>query len=239
MPRVRLVRRAGLVLVTGPTGSGKSTTLASCLQWINEREARHVVTIEDPIEYLFENDRCWFSQREVGNDSPSFAVALRAALRQSPDIILVGEIRDPETASIALRASETGHLVLATLHSSGVAESVERLVHFFDGPLAESSRTLLGQQMIGILSQMLLPAVDGSLFVATEAMQNEAATRRWIAEERVAEVKDHLVRSQGETCWSFLAHLVDAVHQGRLEPDVARSACQRPQDFDRLLRGIS
>jgi len=234
-----LQRRAGLVLVTGPTGSGKSTTLAACLQWLNEREARHVVTIEDPIEYLFENDRCWFSQREVGHDSPSFAVALRAALRQSPDVILVGEIRDPETAAIALRAAETGHLVLATLHSSGVAESVERLVHFFDGPLAESSRSLLGQQLIGLLSQMLLPARDGSLFVATEALQNEAATRRWIADERVAELKDHLVRSQGPACWSFLAHLADAVHLGRLDPEVARSACQRPQDFDRLMRGIS
>ena len=136
-------RPAGMVLVTGPTGSGKSTTLAACLHWLNHNAQRHVVTIEDPIEYLFSNKHCWFSQREVGHDSGSFAGALRAALRQSPDVILIGEIRDTETAEIGLRAAETGHLVLATLHSSGVAESVERLVRFFHGPQAAASRALL------------------------------------------------------------------------------------------------
>lgn len=234
-----LPRTAGLVLVSGPTGSGKSTTLAACLQWLNQRLARHVVTIEDPIEYLFRNDRCWFSQREIGHDSPSFAVALRAALRQSPDVILVGEIRDPETAAIALRAAETGHLVLASLHSSGVVESVERLANFFAGPQAPASRLLLGRQLVGILSQMLLPSPDGSLFAATEVLQNEAATRRWIAGEQLAELQDHLVRGQGPGCWSFLVRLVEAVLQGRLDPAVARAACPRPQDFDRALRGIS
>jgi len=122
-----LSRRSGLIIVSGPTGCGKSTSVASCLDWINHHHRRHIVTIEDPVEYLFENDLSHFSQREVGPDTTSFSGALRAALRQSPDIIFLGEIRDEDTALIALRAAETGHLVLATLHSPGVAESLERL----------------------------------------------------------------------------------------------------------------
>ena len=234
-----MLKPSGLILVTGPTGSGKSTTLAACLQWLNENAERHVVTIEDPIEYLFASRHCWFSQREVGHDSATFASALRAALRQSPDVILIGEIRDMETAEIALRAAETGHLVLATLHSSGVAESVERLVRMFQGPQAAASRALLADQLVGVLSQILLPAADGSLHLAVEYFQNEAATRRWIAEEKIAELKDHLQREESPVCRSFLSHLVSAVREGRLHPETARAACPRPQDFDRAMRGIS
>jgi twitching motility protein PilT len=234
-----MMKPSGLVLVTGPTGSGKSTTLAACLQWLNENMARHVVTIEDPIEYLFTSRHCWFSQREVGHDSATFANALRAALRQSPDVILIGEIRDWETAEIALRAAETGHLVLASLHSSGVAESIERLIRLFHGPQAAASRALLADQLIGVLSQMLLPAPDGSLYLATEYCQNEAATRRWIAEEKITDLKDHLQREESPVCRSFLAHLVEAANEGRLLTGIARSACPRPQDFDRAMRGIS
>ena len=127
-----LQRRYGLILVTGPTGSGKSTTVASCLDWINRHLARHIVTLEDPIEYLFENDLSFFSQREIRQDSESFATGLRAALRQSPDVLFLGEIRDAETAVTALHAAETGHLVISTLHSSSVVETLERFSHLLN-----------------------------------------------------------------------------------------------------------
>ncbi len=231
-------RRSGMVLVTGPTGSGKSTTLAACLDWLNHHAARHVVTIEDPIEYLFTNDRCWFSQREVRHDTASFADALRAALRQAPDVILVGEVRDPETAATAVRAAETGHLVLATLHSSGVVDTLHRI----QGILGESAGIttgLLAQQLIGIISQQLLPRLDGGLVAILEFFQNEGATRKWVAEGKHTELQDQLERGDGETACSLLRYLVAATRQNVLDPDTARAACPRPQDFDRAMKGIS
>jgi len=231
-------RRSGLVLVTGPTGAGKSTTLAACLQWINRHHARHVVTLEDPIEYLFENQRSWFSQREIRRDTGDFGVALRASLRQSPDVILIGEIRDAETAATALRAAETGHLVLATLHSSGVPDTVERLTRMLDSAHGATA-SLLGQQLVGILSQQLLPQINGGVLAILEYVQNEAAVRKWITEGNYTDLKDHLQRSDDSIACSFLRYLIAATQQGIIDPDVARSATDRPQDFDRAMRGIS
>lgn len=232
-------RRSGLVLVTGPTGSGKSTTLAASLQWANENQGRHIVTIEDPIEYLFSNANCFFSQREVRRDTESFATALRAALRQSPDIILVGEIRDPETAGIALRAAETGHLVLSTLHSSGVADTLERLGNILE---AQSHITgtaeMLAHQLIGVCSQQLLPTLQDGVIPVCEYFENSGATRPYIAERRHAEIADHIARSGDAHCRTFLDSLVSAVNSGQIDANVARSAATRPQDFDRALRGI-
>jgi pilus retraction protein PilT len=233
-----MLRRYGLVLVTGPTGSGKSTTVASCLDWINHHLARHVVTLEDPIEYLFENDLSYFSQREIRQDSASFAAALRASLRQSPDVLFLGEIRDPETALTALHAAETGHLVVSTLHSSSVAESIERFSQLVRHEAAGGPHLLAGQ-LIGILTQQLLPRADGGLFAALEFMQNEAATRRWILENKLPELQDHLLKPGDGTKRSLLESLVGAARAGVLDPDTARSACPRPQDFDRAMRGIS
>ena len=150
-----IARTSGLVLVCGPTGSGKSTTLASCLEWMNQALCRHIVTIEDPIEYLFANRQCLFTQREVGIDTPSFAEGLRRSLRQSPDVILVGEIRDAETAMTAAQASETGHLVLSTLHSSSCADAIERLQFLFPAPSRDGVRRTLAGQLLGILCQRL------------------------------------------------------------------------------------
>jgi pilus retraction protein PilT len=231
-------RRSGLVLVTGPTGAGKSTTLAACLQWVNRHQARHVVTLEDPIEYLFENQHAWFSQREIRRDTGDFGVALRAALRQSPDIILVGEIRDAETAATALRAAETGHLVLATLHSSGVADTVERLTRMLDTSHGATA-SLLAQQLVGVLSQQLLPRINGGVLAVLEYVQNEAAVRKWIAEGNYTDLKDHLQRGDDSIACSFLRYLIAATRQGIIDPDTARSATDRPQDFDRAMRGIS
>jgi len=231
-------RRYGLILVTGPTGSGKSTTVASCLDWINHELPRHIVTLEDPIEYLFKDDVCLFSQREIRQDTANFASALRSSLRQSPDIIFLGEIRDAETALTALHAAETGHLVLSTVHSSSVAETIERFTHLL-GADSAGALHLLASQLVGVISQQLLPRIGGGLFPALEYMQNEAATRHWIIEGRAGELQDHLRRSGGEESCSLLDYLVAATKQGFVEAEIARAVSPRPQDFDRALRGIS
>ncbi len=233
-----LQRRFGLILVTGPTGAGKSTTVASCLEFINQTSARHIVTLEDPIEFLFTNDKSLFSQREIRSDSADFATALRSALRQSPDVIFIGEIRDAETALTALHAAETGHLVISTAHSSSVVETLERFTHLLKAE-ATGALNLLASQLVGIVSQQLLPRVGGGLFLALEYLQNEAATRRWILEDRLTDLQDHLLKSTSPTCCALLNYLVASVRQGFLEPEVARAACPRPQDFDRAMRGIS
>ena len=233
-----LQRRYGLILVTGPTGSGKSTTVASCLDWINRHLARHIVTLEDPIEFLFENELAFFSQREIRQDSESFATGLRAALRQSPDVLFLGEIRDPETAVTALHAAETGHLVISTLHSSSVVETLERFSHLLKSETS-GALNLLASQLIGVISQQLLPRLGGGLFPALEYLQNEAATRRWILDNKLTELQDHLQKSNGTTNCSLLDYLVASTRQGFVDADIARSACPRPQDFDRAMRGIT
>ena len=231
-------RRFGLILVTGPTGSGKSTTVASCLDWINNHLARHIVTLEDPIEYLFENNLSYFSQREIRQDSATFASGLRAALRQSPDVLFLGEIRDPETAVTALHAAETGHLVISTLHSSSVVETLERFSHLLKSETT-GALNLLASQLVGIISQQLLPRLGGGLFPALEYLQNEAATRRWILDNKLTELQDLMQKSNGITNCSLLDYLVASTSQGFVDPEIARSVCPRPQDFDRAMRGIS
>ncbi len=231
-------RKNGLILVTGPTGSGKSTTVASCLNWVNQRMCRHIVTLEDPIEFLFENENSLFSQREIRLDSEDFATGLRSALRQSPDVLFIGEIRDSETAETALHAAETGHLVISTLHSGSVVETVDRFTHLL-GRSGAGALQLLASQLIGVMSQQLLPKVGGGLFPALEYFQNEAATRRWILEFRLADLQDHLSSSNSTANCSALDYLVASVKQGYLSFEVARGACSRPQDLDRAMRGIS
>ncbi|MCP5531594.1 MAG: Flp pilus assembly complex ATPase component TadA [Akkermansiaceae bacterium] len=231
-------RRYGLVLVTGPTGSGKSTTVAASLDWLNRSFARHIVTLEDPIEYLFRSERSHISQREVRQDTGSFATALRASLRQSPDIIFIGEIRDEETALTALHAAETGHLVVSTMHSSSVVETIERFSQLVQ-PGGDHALALMAGQLIGIITQQLLPRLGGGLIPALEYFQNEAVSRKWIVERRFGDLQDHLRKSGNPSNCSLLDYLVASTRQGFLDADVARSACPRPQDFDRAMRGIT
>lgn len=231
-------RKSGIVIVAGPTGSGKSTTIASALQWVNETHARHIVTIEDPIEYLFSNHLSYFSQREINADTPSFASALRASLRQSPDIIFLGEIRDSETAKTALQAAETGHLVVTTLHCSGVVDTLERISHLFEQENREALLTLLSHHLVGILSQQLLPRKQGGMMIAIEHLQNEAATRAWILGNRLTKIADHINRGDSPANCSFVRYLVASVQQGYLDENLGRQAAPNAQDFDRLLRGI-
>ena len=237
--RTWIQRRSGLILVTGTTGSGKSTTLAAALDELNQTRRSHIVTLEDPIEYFFQNNYSFFSQRELNSDTDKFATALRAALRQNPDVIMIGEIRDEETAELALRASETGHLVISTLHSSGVVESIERLGNLFPENSGSTSRMLLSRQLIGIVTQNLLPGIDGSLKLVSEYLQNEGAIRQWIREGRHREIADHLQRPQDAQTRNMLTSIVAAYHAGLIAEDVARDASPNPNDFDRQIRGIS
>lgn len=231
-------RASGIIIVTGATGSGKSTTIASALDDLNQRRRSHIVTLEDPIEYLFTNKESYFSQREISSDTDDFAAALRATLRQNPDVIMVGEIRDEETARMTLRAAEIGHLVLTTLHSPGVVETMERLTNFFPSDQRATSLLLLSKHLIGVISQALLPGTDGWLKLVTEYFENEGATRKWIREGQYREMHDFLCRAENEHTRDLLAGLVTAYQAGLISAETARSAAPNPGDFDRSVRGI-
>jgi pilus retraction protein PilT len=234
-----IARKSGLVLICGPTGSGKSTTLASCLEWMNQTLSRHIVTIEDPIEYLFANRQCLFTQREVGIDTPSFAEGLRRSLRQSPDVILVGEIRDAETAMTAAQASETGHLVLSTLHSSSCTDAIERLQFLFPAPSRDGVRRTLAGQLLGIPCQRLLPSLSGGMIVAAEYFSNIGAMRKYIVDGKMPELADGINRSSAENARSFISSLSRLVIDQLVSEEVAGDAADNPQELSRALRGIS
>tara|TARA_S200000501_G_C20867026_1_gene762408 strand:+ start:2007 stop:3050 length:1044 start_codon:yes stop_codon:yes gene_type:complete len=230
---------SGLVLITGPTGSGKSTTLASSLEWLNQNSSKHIVTIEDPIEYLFESKKSLFTQREVHTDTDSFARGLRSSLRQAPDVILLGEIRDPETAKIALQAAETGHLVLATLHSANVSETIERLTNLFPSQDRESQLQLLSNLLIGICCQVLLPSAYGGLHLVTEHLENTGVIRNYVRESRIPEIVDFIRRGDNPNNKLFMDALVEATQKGHLTQEEAATASGNESDFDRAMRGIS
>lgn len=235
-----LQQQSGFLLVTGPTGSGKSTTLASGLEWINEHMARHIVTIEDPIEYSFTSKRSYFTQREVGTDTPSFAAGLRSALRQAPDVIFLGEIRDAETALIGLQAAETGHLVFGTLHSATVADTLERLAHLIGPNDRESMLMLLSYQLIGILSQQLLPNAGGNgLTLVCEHLEVQAAVRDWIRDLKLGEIETFMRRKDNPRNQTFLNALVEAYQAGTISHETALAHSGNTYEFSRMLRGIS
>lgn len=236
-----LQRRSGLILVTGATGSGKSTTLASCLEWLNSHYQKHIITLEDPVEYQFTSRHSLFTQREIGTDTSSFPRALRAALRQAPDVILLGEIRDAETAFTALQACETGHLVLSTLHSTDCVDTLERLNTMFPDRERHSGLLLLSMQLVGILSQILLPRAgdQGGMTVLCEYIENSGATRPWIRNEKLPEIRDHLNRSQTTETQSFLRALLAALRDGRITEETALAAAPNPGDLQRALRGLA
>ena len=234
-----LERPTGLLLVTGPTGSGKSTTVAACLDWLNQHRAYHIVTIEDPVEYLFRSASSLFTQREVGTDTPSFAEGLRRSLRQSPDVILLGEIRDGLSALTALEAAETGHLVLATLHSSNVLDSLERLSRLFEVREREGVQQVLAQQLVGILCQRLVPAQPDGLALVVEHFENQAVSRKWILEGKFRELADHVARGDNPGNVTFLQSLIALTQSGRISEATALQASSHPQELQRRLRGIN
>ncbi|MFT5467264.1 MAG: pilus retraction protein PilT [Verrucomicrobiales bacterium] len=232
-------RPSGIVIVTGGTGSGKSTTLAACLEWINQTFPKHIVSIEDPIEYLLKSNRCVVTQREVGSDTPSFLTGMRSALRQSPDVILIGEIRDVETARIALQAAETGHLVLTTLHCSDVTETVERLVALFPADEREAAMIVLSKQIIGFLCQQLLANATGGLHLVCEHLENSGAVKKWLRAGDTTKIAEFMERDTDAQNWLFIQSIVYAFRQGLLTEEVARAACKDPNQFDRIKLGVT
>jgi len=232
----------GLILVTGVTGSGKSTTLAAMVDYINQQKAVHIVTIEDPIEYAFRDKRSVINQREVGFDTRSFSKALRAALRQDPDVILVGEMRDIETCEIAMTAAETGHLVLSTLHTVDATETINRIISMFPTHQQAQARLSLGAVMRGVISQRLLPRADGKGMVpAVEIMTYTERIREMIEDPvRTREIKDAI--AQGKHPYgmqTFDQCLAELVRRKLVTYEEAVKNSSNPSDFALLFRGVS
>ncbi len=220
-------KQAGLVLVTGPTGAGKSTTLASLIQRINETRHCHILTLEDPIEYLYRHDQSLVDQREIGLDSTSFAAGLRSALREDPDVILVGEMRDLETISTALTAAETGHLVFSTLHTLGAASTVNRIIDVFPEAQKEQIRTQLSMVLESVVSQRLLPKEDGSgRFACFEVMHCTSAIRNLIRDNKTFQIPGILQTSRRMGMMSMEDSLAEAFQRGLITEQVATEYAQ-------------
>lgn len=192
-------REKGLILVTGPTGSGKSTTLAAMLNEINLTEHKHIITIEDPVEFVHENKRSLFSHRNVGEDTKSFAKGLKFSLREDPDVILVGEMRDRETISTAITAAETGHLVFATLHTNSAVQTVNRIVDSFDGPEQVQVRNMLATSLYAVISQSLLPKTGGGRVAIHEILINNSAISNLIRENKIHQIYSQMQLNQSKT----------------------------------------
>ncbi|UOO91052.1 type IV pilus twitching motility protein PilT [Vitreoscilla massiliensis] len=219
----------GLVLVTGPTGSGKSTTLAAMINYINENHPAHILTIEDPIEFVHQSKKALVNQRELHEHTHSFANALRSALREDPDVILVGEMRDPETIGLALTAAETGHLVFGTLHTTGAAKTVDRIVDVFPAGEKEMVRSMLSESLRAVISQTLLKTKDGSGRVAAhEIMLSTPAVRNLIRENKIAQIGSVMQTGQQYGMQTLDQCLQNLVRRNQISVDMARSKATNP-----------
>jgi twitching motility protein PilT len=228
----------GFVLVTGPTGSGKSTSLAAMIDIINEEREEHILTIEDPIEFLHKHKGCIVNQREIGSDAIDFSVALKAALREDPDVILVGEMRDLETISIALTAAETGHLVFATLHTQSTAQTVDRIIDVFSPAQQGQVRMQLSIALQGIVTQQLLPTADGSgRVVACEVMVPTPAVRNLIREGKTHQIYSTIQTSGAMGMQTMDADLARLVHSGAITRKLAEQRASVPEELSRLIGG--
>ena len=230
-----LQRPRGLMLVTGPTGSGKTTTLASSIDWINSNNAHHILTIEDPIEFVFANKNCLVRQREVGEDTKSFSKALRSALREDPDIILVGEMRDLETISLAITAAETGHLVMGTLHTSSASQTIDRIIDVFPTSQQQQIRVQLSGSLIGVISQTLCKTKDNKRALAAEILVNNNAIANLVREAKSSQVYSQLQVGAKYGMQTLEQALAKCVLKGLITKEEAFYKCNRPNVLQGLL----
>lgn len=230
----RLTR--GLVLVTGPTGNGKSTTLASMLDHINRHRKTHIITIEDPLEFIHQNKNSLINQREIGSHSESFSSALRAAFREDPDVVMIGEMRDLETISLAITAAETGHLVFGTLHTGSAAKTVDRIIDVFPTEQQAQVRTQLSESLNGVISQQLLKRVDGSGRVAAvEILIGVPALGHLIREGKTYQIPSIIQTGKREGMQTMDQAIVDLLKQGQISPEEAHEKCVDRETFHRYL----
>ncbi len=223
--------KQGLVLVTGASSQGKSTTLAALIDGINHQRREHIITIEDPIEYVFDDDKCIIQQREVHHDTSSFARALRAALREDPDVIMVGEMRDLETIATAITAAETGHLVFATLHTNSASQTIHRAIDVFPSHQQDQVRAQLANSLLGVVSQRLLPKIEEGFIPACEIMFSNSAIGNLIRENKIHEIPSVIETSFQEGMMSLNKNLSDFVQKGEISKEVALEYTLNPDDL--------
>ena len=225
----------GFFLVVGPVGQGKSTTLASMVEYINENRTEHIVTIEDPIEYIFKAKRSVINQREVRVDTRSFHAALQSAFRQDVDVIMVGEMRGPDTMAAAVTAAETGHLVLSTLHTNNAAQTIDRIIDSFPASQQDQIRLQLSSSLAGIFSQRLVPRISGGLVPAYELLVNNEAVGNLIREKRTHEINAVIETGMEHGMIDMNRSLAELVRKGEITPDVGMSRSLNPKAFSRLI----
>ena len=229
-------RTKGMVIVSGPAGSGKSTTLACVIDRINHTRNGHIITLEDPIEYVYRNDKCVVSQREIGLDTDSCITALRASLRQAPDVILLGEMRDLETIKTAVTAAETGHLLISTLHTSGAVATIDRIIDVFPPQQQPQIRVQLAILLQTIVSQQLLPSLDGSLVPAFEIMHVNTAIRNMIRESKTHQIDACIYAGASEGMMSMDASILALYRSGRISADTAVYYAANPGGMERRIK---
>jgi len=232
-------KEKGLILVTGPTGSGKSTTLASMLHEINMTERRHIITVEDPVEFVHKNIKSLFSQRDVGSNTKSFAAALKYALRQDPDIILIGEMRDAETIGAALTAAETGHLVFGTLHTNSAPGTINRIIDVFSGEEQGQIRAQLSSSLIAVVSQSLIPRIGGGKVAVQEVLITNPAIANLIREDKVHQLYSQMQLNQRETNMSTQTQeIVELLQKRIISKENAVKNSNRPEELLKMIEGL-
>ncbi len=230
-------REKGLILVTGPTGSGKSTTLAAMINEINLHENKHIITVEDPVEFIHNNKKCIFSHRGVGEDTKSFATALKYAMREDPDIILVGEMRDKETIAAALTAAETGHLVFATLHTNSAPTTINRIIDVFSGDEQPQIRAMISTSLIAVIAQALVPKLGGGRIAASEILVTNHAISNLIREDKVHQIYSQMQLGQGESGMQTQTQvMLKYVREGLISRD---NAIQYSNKQDEMLKALN
>ena len=225
------MKSRGLVLVTGPTGSGKSTTLAAMLDYINNKQRSHILTVEDPIEFVHQSKNCLINQRELHEDTLSFEAALRSALREDPDVILVGELRDLETIRLAMTAAETGHLVLATLHTTSAPKTIDRIIDVFPGDEKSMVRSMLSESLQAVISQTLIKRIGGGRIAAHEIMVGTGAIRNLIREDKVAQMYSMIQTGQAEGMHTLDQSLEKLVRERTITTNDARAKAVNKTNF--------